>query len=157
LYHLIHSVVTIRVPTEILRLLPGVQPQGRKADHSHTARERVGICEAISPLPRTPSRRAQSINICRNMKNSGQCHGLQRNTGWTRNACHYMQQSVGIDKNFITVYCRQEVADNPPSPPFCREIDSLFIFRALTPCQPGLFRTDCSWGRNHMQPATQQN
>jgi len=53
--------------------------------------ERVRICDAIHPLPRTPWRRAQNINIWRNMQNSGQRHGLQRNMGWTRNTCHFTQ------------------------------------------------------------------
>ena len=35
-------------------------------------------------------------------------------------------QSVGIDKNFITVYCQQEVADNPlPHPSDVRSITCL--------------------------------
>lgn len=116
-------------------------------------RERVRICGALPPLPRTPSRRAQNINICRNM-NSGQCHGLQRNTGWTRNTCHYMQQSSELIKiSLRSTVGRKSLITPLPHPSDVRSIRCLSSRNlhdsSLDSCEQTVLGR-----RNHMQPAT---
>jgi hypothetical protein len=90
--------------------------------------------------------------LTRRNKNSGQCHGLD-----TEHLSLHATESVGIDKNFTTVYCRQEVADKPlPRPSEARSIHFLSYGRLHDSSLASSEETVLG-GRNHIQQATQQN